>query len=136
MLFLMNGDVPCTQATWVRLDNAAAPPDAPSRAAPGGLVAAASTTFEDGAAGAVFTGSVFAGAAATFDFAAGGPAAYSGYQGAAISVTNGGTATFHIQVRHCIYSHTERNVRALKLLDSPAGTIAQIENLNWCSAEP
>ncbi|KAI8468211.1 MAG: hypothetical protein J3K34DRAFT_523112 [Monoraphidium minutum] len=100
MLFLMNGDIPCRMATWVRLTHAGAgaPAAAPARVAPGALVASTSTTFEPGASGAAFAGGAYLGAAAAFDFAAGGPAAYSGAAGASVTITTPGTATWHIQI--------------------------------------
>ena len=97
MLFVMNGDVPCTLATWVRLTPAAPPAPAPGRAAPGALLPETSTTFEAGAP-QPFLGGAFLGAAATFDLAAGGAAAYSGARGAAVTVTTPGAASFHVQL--------------------------------------
>ena len=97
MLFLMNDDVPCTMATWIQLTMAAPVNSYPSRNPPGGLIAATSSTFEPGTP-AVFQGGAFQGAFATFNFAAPAPAAYSGTQGAAVSITTPGTATWHVQV--------------------------------------
>jgi hypothetical protein len=97
MLFLMNGDVPCREATWVRL-TAPAPPAAPARAPPGPLLAATSSGFEPGATGAAFAGGAYLGAQAAFDFAARGPAAAEGAAGASVTVVAPGTATWHIQV--------------------------------------
>lgn len=95
----MNGDTPCVKARWVRVTPASAPPAAPGRAAPGALLPATSSTFEPGGAAGVFSGGAYLGAQATFNFAAGGVAAYSGAAGASVTVTTPGTATWHVQVK-------------------------------------
>jgi hypothetical protein len=97
MLFLMNDDTPCKEATWVRLTASPAPPAAPGRMAPGGLLQATSSTFEAGVP-AVFTGGAYAGAQAAFNFSAAGAAVYSGAAGASVTVVTPSIATWHIQV--------------------------------------
>ncbi|GBF91509.1 glyoxal or galactose oxidase [Raphidocelis subcapitata] len=97
MLFLMNGDIPCRQARWIRITPSTPPPPAPGRAAPGALLPATSSTFEPGSP-AVFTGGAYLGALATFNFADGGLAAYSGAAGTSVTVNTPGTATWHVQV--------------------------------------
>jgi hypothetical protein len=97
MLFVMNDDVPCVRAAWVQLAPASPPRPAPLRALPGALMAATSSTFEPGTPNP-FSGAAYAAAAAKFDFAAGGAAAYSGARGAAVTVFTQGKENWHVQV--------------------------------------